>query len=233
MVLDIRPWVGLGPLRFGQTRKEVRAAFNERETYQDWMGGNLNDELLYADLILGFGEDSRFCEVFARPRADLRLFGRQLTAWMREALAAYIAQRNWHARLSLSQWEMSQRLSSPRPHMHVDDLALGIQFDEAGHVTLVEFFEPGLRIIKVHRRGRSEDLNVVFQGGPLREEYRCIRTEERWKYVGVTGALVGAGPYKGTLRSIERGAELRRDDILVPTCDPPVVPLSPVDAEGL
>lgn len=60
MILDILPWTGLGPLRFGMKPNEVRRAFDEDQVYEDWMGGNLNDSLLYRGLILGFDkEDSR------------------------------------------------------------------------------------------------------------------------------------------------------------------------------
>ena len=33
---------------------EVVALMGEEQTYEDWMGGNLNDSLLYHHLIIGF-----------------------------------------------------------------------------------------------------------------------------------------------------------------------------------
>ena len=41
--MEIIPKVGIGPLHFGMNPDQVRALFAEEETYEDWMGGNLND----------------------------------------------------------------------------------------------------------------------------------------------------------------------------------------------
>jgi hypothetical protein len=58
--LDIHPGVGIGPIRHGMRPAEVLAVFPEPQVYEDWMGGNLNDALLFRGLRLHFSKcDSR------------------------------------------------------------------------------------------------------------------------------------------------------------------------------
>ena len=57
---EINPGVGVGPVTFGQSPSEVQAAMAEQQMYEDWMGGNLNDALLFRGLRLHFSKcDSR------------------------------------------------------------------------------------------------------------------------------------------------------------------------------
>ena len=82
--MEIIPKVGLGPLRFGMAPDQVRALFSEQETYEDWMGGNLNDSILYRGLIIEFDlcdawgplAGSKFREVRLHRREDAILWGR-------------------------------------------------------------------------------------------------------------------------------------------------------------
>ncbi len=59
MKLDIHPGEGIGLVRFGMRPAEVLALFSEPQVYEDWMGGNLNDALLFHGLLLHFNECNR------------------------------------------------------------------------------------------------------------------------------------------------------------------------------
>jgi hypothetical protein len=223
MILDILPWVGLGALRFGMKPSEVQWAFDENPMYEDWMGGNLNDSLLYKGMILGFDqcdsygplEGSRFCEVRAMAREDIWLFGKRLSSWSRKELVAYIEARNW------------LRQDGPEKDIDIVDLAVGLSFDASNHIDYVEFCEPGIRIIGMNRiLLPGLGFRIKFQGWPLRKEYRCLRTASHWEYVGALGPLSGPGPYEGTLRPLGKEGELRPGDKLVPVGNEPRVPTS-------
>lgn len=94
--MEIELGKGIGPIRFGMTPAEVRAAFAEPETYEEWMGGNLNDALLYSGMIVVFDRyggdgplaDGRVDELIVQGRRDLALDGVPLHAWTREGLRA-------------------------------------------------------------------------------------------------------------------------------------------------
>jgi len=50
--MEIIPDIGLGSMRFGMSPDEVVALMGEAQTYEDWMGGNLNDSLVYHHQLL-------------------------------------------------------------------------------------------------------------------------------------------------------------------------------------
>lgn len=52
--MELEPGKGLGPIKFGMTPKEVMSIMGEEQTYESWMGGNLNDSLLYPGIIIKF-----------------------------------------------------------------------------------------------------------------------------------------------------------------------------------
>ncbi len=96
--MEMVPKVGLGELRFGMTPVEVRSIFPEQEMYEEWMGGNLNDSLLYHGLILSFDEcdsfgplsDSRLNDIIIQGRNDIQLWGVELREWTRTEFVAYL-----------------------------------------------------------------------------------------------------------------------------------------------
>ena len=96
--MEILPNIGIGEIRFGMRPKEVRERLSEAETYEDWMGGNLNDSLLYRGLILGFDAHnargplahSRFTEVRLNRREDAVIWGKNLFAWTNLSIAEHL-----------------------------------------------------------------------------------------------------------------------------------------------
>src|SRR6185369_10344683 len=92
------PKIGLGEVRFGMTPGEVQKAFHEPQKYEDWMGGNLNDSLLFHGIIFGFYEhntfgplpDAKLEEIRTNGREDLILWGKQIHEWNKTSLAHYL-----------------------------------------------------------------------------------------------------------------------------------------------
>ena len=223
MNLDILPWIGLGPLRFGMKPSEVRCAFKECHVYEEWMGGNLNDSLLYRGLILQFDkcdaygplEDSRFDGVKAKARKDIWLFGKRLASWTRNDLTSYVDEMKWI------------RQDGPEGDLDIVDLAVGFGFDAEGHINIIELGEPGIRIIAIPRfQLPSSRIKVKFEGRPLRKEHLCLRTNGRWEYMGDIGLQSGSGPFEGFFNPLDKGGRLHAEDVLVPIGDPPQVPTS-------
>jgi hypothetical protein len=89
MPLEIIPGIGVGPIRHGMSPADVLAAFNEPRRYEDWMGGNLNDALLFHGLRLHFDKcdsygplaDSRLDWIVIHGREDALLFGEPVERW--------------------------------------------------------------------------------------------------------------------------------------------------------
>jgi hypothetical protein len=56
----ILPLLGVDNIRFGMRPSQVRAILGDRLHYEEWMGGNLNDDFLYySGILLGFAGYSR------------------------------------------------------------------------------------------------------------------------------------------------------------------------------
>jgi len=101
---EINPGVGVGPVTFGQSPSEVQAAMAEQQMYEDWMGGNLNDALLFQGLILGFDRcdargplpNSRLVEARLAGRPNTQIFSRPTADWTRDELLAFLVKQGDH-----------------------------------------------------------------------------------------------------------------------------------------
>jgi hypothetical protein len=102
---------------------EVLANFPEEQKYEDWMGGNRNDSLLFHGLIFGFDRcdgfgplaDSRLVEFTIYGREDTELWGRGIGDWSKEAVADYLGRNGIpyeiHGNGDLSVLQFSMALS--------------------------------------------------------------------------------------------------------------------------
>lgn len=153
--LEIQPGVGIGTVRFGIRPAEVIAALvNVNLGKSNWRGGNLNDCLLYRDILFAFDlcdahgptPDARLNFIVVRPRNDVRLFGRKIDQWSRSELYDYL-----HCQGLLVTREPCGDLCVKSPYA-------GISFDESWNVNWVEIapqFKPGARsneLSKPHQR---------------------------------------------------------------------------------
>lgn len=122
--MEIIPKVGLGELHFGMTPAEIRAKFPKEETYEEWMGGNLDDSLLFHGLILmfdnhdGYGplHDSRLTDILIQGRSDIRLWGLDLLEWTRDKFVDYLDQTEtpyeWRGSLLVPRYSISASFSN-------------------------------------------------------------------------------------------------------------------------
>jgi hypothetical protein len=93
--MEIIPKIGLGLLRFGMSPEQVRSLFEEPETYEEWMGGNLNDSLLYKGCdAYGPLAHSKFCEASIYKRDDAVIMGRSLLDWNRSSVIDRLENEN-------------------------------------------------------------------------------------------------------------------------------------------
>lgn len=98
--LDVKPLVGIGPVTFGMSPPEVIAHLGTGQVWEAWMGGNLNDSLVYHGLVLIFDrcdaygplEDSRLEYIDVKQREDVRLYGKAANDWTRPDLLRYLEQ---------------------------------------------------------------------------------------------------------------------------------------------
>ena len=128
----------VGPVRLGMTRDEVLAALGREQTYEEWMGGNLNDSLLYPGLILGFDRcdargplaAGRLDEVHAQPRPDWTMWGRPVRAWTRPALTEHLRERA----AAFEEREYGD--------VFLGHVAAAFDFDEAGALREFQLWEP-------------------------------------------------------------------------------------------
>jgi hypothetical protein len=130
--MEIRLGEGIGPISHGMTPAEVRAAFPEPEGYEEWMGGNLNDALLFRGLIVSFTRcdafgplpDALVAGIQALGREDLTLDGVPLRQWTRAALRAWLDRRG----LAWTETESGWLCAPPR---------IWFGFDESGNANEV------------------------------------------------------------------------------------------------
>ena len=136
--LELLPRRGIGTASFGMTPAEVRAPLREPEAYEEWMGGNLNDSLLFHGLICGFDEcdaygplaDSALRElrISVPHRRDVMLWGRPLAEWTARDLREHAVS----AGLELE--------TGPHDSISSTTLGMGCDFDAAGRLEGIELW---------------------------------------------------------------------------------------------
>jgi hypothetical protein len=131
--LDIHPGEGIGRIRHGMQPAEVLAVFNEPRVYEHWMGGNLNDALLFHGLRLHFSEcdsraplpGSRLNWVVIHQREDAFLFERPMHEWTKDTLIRELRLRGYDVE------------TPPNGDVEVPR-QLGMSFEEDGRLVWVE-----------------------------------------------------------------------------------------------
>lgn len=96
---------GLGPIRLGMGPDEVIERFPEEQGYEEWMGGNLNNSLLFHGLIFQFDQcnshaplpRSKLNRIVIHQREDVFLFDRPMTAWTRGELEKELSLRGYNS----------------------------------------------------------------------------------------------------------------------------------------
>src|SRR3954471_7199095 len=94
MRLEIVPGMGIGPVHRGMSPAQVLEAFPEDQQYEDWMGGNLNDALLFHGLVFTFDKcdshgplpNARLEQIAVHGREDATLYCRPLREWDKQAI---------------------------------------------------------------------------------------------------------------------------------------------------
>jgi hypothetical protein len=97
--LDINPGKGIGPILLGMHPQRIGSVLDEKPVYEKWMGGNLNDSILYHGLILSFDAcnsagplpGAALCGITVHGREDAYLFGRPMGDWTRETIIDHLA----------------------------------------------------------------------------------------------------------------------------------------------
>lgn len=100
--MELIPKVGLGLVRFGMRPSEVKSIFGLGTDYEPWMGGNLNDSLLYPGIIAGFDkcdsrgplEDSRLVELRINQNADIQFFNKSVFELAENELRGLLEKKN-------------------------------------------------------------------------------------------------------------------------------------------
>ncbi|HET8921391.1 MAG TPA: hypothetical protein VFN26_00195 [Candidatus Acidoferrum sp.] len=136
--MEILPNFGLGPLRFGMNPSQVQALLGSQRTYEQWMGGNLNDSLLYPGLIIGFDKcdgcgplkDSRLVEFRIREKADVTFLNKPIFGMQENELVETLARHGIRSEKNLSSYQLPDR-------------GMELDLDEQGRVIWIEFWEQG------------------------------------------------------------------------------------------
>jgi hypothetical protein len=99
-LFEIKPLEGLGDIKFGMSPKEVDEKMNEGQVWENWMGGNRNDSLMYRGIIFMFDdcnssaplENSKLTDIDIYNREDIFLFGKLLNEWTQTDFLNYCEQ---------------------------------------------------------------------------------------------------------------------------------------------
>ena len=113
--------MGLGNVQFGMSPTEVLANFSEEQTFEDWMGGNLNDAISFHRVIFLFDRcnsigplpDSSMDQFVVRNRSEIQLWGRPFGYWSRDLVVDYLSENeiSFSASVALNIDVNSQSLS--------------------------------------------------------------------------------------------------------------------------
>ncbi len=98
--MEIKPHIGVGDICFGMKRDEVMSLLGTKQTWEQWMGGNLNDSLFYPGIILYFDEyDSygplpagKLVQIEVNSSYPCAIFGCDIRDITREIVLANIAE---------------------------------------------------------------------------------------------------------------------------------------------
>jgi hypothetical protein len=131
--LDIHPGEGIGPIRHGMRPAEVLAVFPEPQVYEDWMGGNLNDALVFQGLRLHFSDcdsraplpDNTLNWIVIHQRPDAHLLGQPLGEWTKDAVVRELRARGYDVH------------TPPNGDVEVPQ-QIGLSFNEGGRLIWVE-----------------------------------------------------------------------------------------------
>ncbi len=111
--------------------------FGSKQVYENWMGGNLNDSLLYPGLILGFDkcdshgplENSRFTEFQVLKREDAVLYGKPFMNWTKQELFQLFAEQGIE--------------STPEGGLCSPTVCFEMSFDEIDRLYFISVYERG------------------------------------------------------------------------------------------
>jgi hypothetical protein len=100
MRLEIIPGIGIGPVRRGMSPAQVLEAFPEDQKYEHWMGGNLNDSLLFHGLVFTFDKcnssgplpEARLEQIAVHGREDATLYGKGVSDWNKQSILERLRQ---------------------------------------------------------------------------------------------------------------------------------------------
>lgn len=147
---------------------QVQAVLGSHQTYEPWMGGNLNDSLLYPGLIVGFDKcdgrgplnDSKLVEFRINKKADVTFLNKPIFGILQKELLQRLTRHNIRSERNLSSYVL------PDLHMEVD-------LDDQGRVTWVEF--SGQSLI-------SSSQVVSAQRFLTNDELKNARAMVGWKF---------------------------------------------------
>jgi len=149
--LNLNIGQGIGSVQFNMTPLDVQSRFGNKYRGEEWMGGNLNDSLLYGDLILTFDEydstgpisNSKLVFIKANASSQILLQGIALSAITREEL------------LSKS---LLGHFGEKNHNLHVEFEKLGLQFNFDADGKLNEFYmwEPEVHNNTLEERPRKD-----------------------------------------------------------------------------
>jgi hypothetical protein len=101
--LEIHPGIGIGPIQLGMHPQRVVSLFHEKEVYESWMGGNLNDAILYHGMRLHFDKctgagplpGARLNWIVIHQREDACLFDRHMDEWTKDGIFARLTDEGY------------------------------------------------------------------------------------------------------------------------------------------
>lgn len=119
----------------------VRANFQEEEHFEEWMGGNLNDALLFRGMVFYFDKeeshgprpDSKMIDFIVRRPDEVWLAGEPLVWWTRENSIARLKQRQIGFSTRYVTMENRRRNYLDYAHiLDIESLSLSLFFTEGG-----------------------------------------------------------------------------------------------------
>lgn len=136
--IEIKPKEGLGPINFGFSPSRVMSIWGDHQVWEYWMGGNRNDSLLYAGIIIGFDKCNAFGPLENSQVVDFSIYKTFEQLYFMELYIFLIDSNKLEYKL------IENGISFKRNKDHISILSLGLEFyiNSDNTIELVNFWQP-------------------------------------------------------------------------------------------
>jgi hypothetical protein len=137
--MELIPKLGIGPIRFKMSPAQIESILGSHRTFEDWMGGNLNDALLYPGLVICFSQndafgplpDSQVREIWIHPNNPTTLAGQDVFSLYVKDIESYLKGNG-------VQYDKHE----DKDYLWIPEFGWELSFDDDQRIEFIKIFDP-------------------------------------------------------------------------------------------